>query len=201
MWSNPTEHIIVRKDNKSRIVMGNVLRYITVKQCSKQESPPAWTQEAYRPQRIKYSISFPRWGTLPSNCTPSQAWWGVPEVGYPQAEVPPSQVWWGYPNWSTPWQGYPPARSDESTQGGVPLARSDRGYLRWGTPWEGTPSQVWWGGYPAGWTWLGYHPPSWTWPGYPLWTDRMMDGQTRVKTLPSSRTAYAVGNNAHFILE
>ena len=29
----------------------------------------------------------------------------------------------------------------------------------------------------------------------PVWTDRRMDGQTRVKTLPSRRTTYAVGNN------
>ena len=28
----------------------------------------------------------------------------------------------------------------------------------------------------------------------PLWTDRLMDGQTRVKTLPSRRTTYAGGN-------
>ena len=32
------------------------------------------------------------------------------------------------------------------------------------------------------------------WDGYPpLWTDRLMDGQTRVKTLPSRRTTYAGG--------
>ena len=28
-----------------------------------------------------------------------------------------------------------------------------------------------------------------------LWTDRLMEGQTRVKTLPSRRTTYAGGNN------
>ena len=31
-----------------------------------------------------------------------------------------------------------------------------------------------------------------------LWTDRWMEGQTRVKTLPSRRTTYAGGNNATF---
>ena len=31
-------------------------------------------------------------------------------------------------------------------------------------------------------------------PPPPLWTDRLMDGQTRVKTLPSRRTTYAGGN-------
>ena len=29
----------------------------------------------------------------------------------------------------------------------------------------------------------------------PLWTDRWMDGQTRVKTLPSRHTTYAGGKN------
>ena len=28
-------------------------------------------------------------------------------------------------------------------------------------------------------------PPGWTWPPSPLWTDRFVEGQTRVKTLPS----------------
>ena len=64
---------------------------------------------------------------------------------------------------------------------------------------------------PAGWTWNppppGWTedwpppPPGWTedWPPPPLWTDRIMDGwmdgQTRVKTLPSRRTTYAGGND------
>ena len=32
----------------------------------------------------------------------------------------------------------------------------------------------------------------------PLWTDRLMDGQTRVKTLPSLRTTYAGGKDNAF---
>ena len=32
-------------------------------------------------------------------------------------------------------------------------------------------------------------------PPHPPWTDRLMDGQTRVKTLPSRRTTYAGGKN------
>ena len=31
----------------------------------------------------------------------------------------------------------------------------------------------------------------------PLWTERWMDGQTRVKTLPSRRTTYAVSNERY----
>ena len=86
----------------------------------KQESPPAWTQDGYRPRRIKYAICYLRWGTPPSRGTPLP---GVPT---------PSQVSWGYLRWGTPQQGYP-------------LARSDRGYLRWGAPQKGyTPQQ----GYP-----------------------------------------------------
>ena len=115
---------------------------------NKPESPPAWTQEAYRPQRIKYSICYPRWGTSPRPGltgggyprwgTPSQVWWGwgLPEVGYPLGRGTPSQVRQGVPK-----VGYPPARSD----GGVP----EVGYPLAGVP----PSQVWWGG-----TWGGVPP-------------------------------------------
>ena len=45
----------------------------------KQESPPAWTQEACRPQRIKYSICCPipgRVGTLVGGWIP----WGTPPL-------------------------------------------------------------------------------------------------------------------------
>ena len=71
------------------------------------------------------------------------------------------------------------------------------GYPRWGTPPAGVPP---WpgpmGGTRAG---PGYGtPPSWIWLGYPplgvdRQTDGWMDGQTRVKTLPSRRTTCAVG--------
>ena len=76
-------------------------------------------------------------------------------------------------------------------QQGYPLARSDGGYPRWGNPLAGVPpSQVQWGAVPN----VGYSPGS-TWLGYsPLGVDRQNDGQTRVKTLPSRRTTYAVGN-------
>ena len=33
----------------------------------------------------------------------------------------------------------------------------------------------------------------------PMWTDRIMDGRTRVKTLPSRRTTYAGGNKTEII--
>ena len=149
-----------------------------------QESPPAWTQEAYRQRRIKYSIcypvrggyppfgvppwpvltgGYPRWGT-PCRGTPGKVQlggylrWGTPGV-------PPSQVWeGGHPRWDTPCQSIPLARSNGV--GGTP-AKSDRvgvpevGY----PPAEVPPSRV-----PPAWTWLGY-PPTWTWPGYsPGWT-------------------------------
>ena len=39
------------------------------------------------------------------------------------------------------------------------------------------------------------------WVPLPLWTDRLMDGQTRVKTLPSRRTTYAGGKNNVFFLD
>ena len=193
---------------------------------NKQESPPAWTQEAYRPRHIKYSICYPvRGGVHP----PVEV---TPTIG-----VTPSQVWWGYLRWGTPQPGptgevpkvgYPLARSDGGTQSeyphrdtpqpgpmgyqstwggvpplGVPPSQVQLGYPRWGSPHQGIPSQVQpggyprWGtprqGYPSGWTWLGYPPPPGPGWGTPLGVDRQNDGQTRVKTLPSRRTTYAVG--------
>ena len=61
----------------------------------KQESPPAWTQEAYRPPRSKYSL-----------CSP-----------YPGVPPPPEQPGLGYPpgqDWEGTWDeslGYPPDRT------------------------------------------------------------------------------------------
>ena len=57
---------------------------------SKQESPPAWTQEAYRPPCSKYSICCPNW-------VPPLA--GYPPPGYPLS----------WPGWGGTWPGYPPA--------------------------------------------------------------------------------------------
>ena len=73
---------------------------------TEQESPPAWTQEAYRQRRIKYSICYLRWGT-----PPGQVWWegggGNPRWGIP-GQVQQRWVYlrWGTPNWT--WLGYPP---------------------------------------------------------------------------------------------
>ena len=68
-----------------------------------QESPPVWTQEAYRPRCIKYSICYLRWGT------PMPGLMGVPEVGYPQpGEVPPAGPGWSTPSPSGPGRGTPP---------------------------------------------------------------------------------------------
>ena len=74
----------------------------------KQESPPTWTQEAYRPQRNKYSVCCPILGRGVPNLaggylpwgTPSSwpgwgylSWWGIPTLGYP----PPSGSGQGTP--------------------------------------------------------------------------------------------------------
>ena len=59
----------------------------------KQESPPAWMQEAYRPPCSKYSLCCPNW--VP------------PWPGYPPGQgTPPGWTWQGTP----PSQGTPPAR-------------------------------------------------------------------------------------------
>ena len=71
-----------------------------------QESPPAWTQEAYRPSCSKYSLCCSNWVPPPPSCPG----WGA--GGYP-TRVPPQQ---GTPlplgrvppppGWT--WQGTPP---------------------------------------------------------------------------------------------
>ena len=144
-----------------------------------QESPPAWTQEAYRPPCSEYSFCCPTRVPPPG---------GVPDPGTP----PGGGTWPGYPPGGVPdpgtprggtWPGYPP--------GGGYLTRvpPQGGYLTRVPP-RGGP-----GNPPGGGTWPGYPPTSWhsgkcckaLWDmgTPPLWTDRLMDGQTRVKTLPS----------------
>ena len=56
-----------------------------------QESPPAWTQEAYRPPCSEYSF-----------CCPTR----VPPRGVPDPGTPPGGS--GYPPGGGTWPGYPP---------------------------------------------------------------------------------------------
>ena len=124
-------------------------RTLTVKIKPQQESPPAWTQEAYRPPCIEYSFCFPTWVPPPILTWPG----GYPARGYPMW-VPPA----GYP--------YP------DLAGGYPA----RGYPTWAPPAGYPPSWPGCGGYP---TWVtptaGYPPagpgrvppPGWTWQGTP----------------------------------
>ena len=69
----------------------------------KQESPPAWTQEAYCPPCIEHSFCCPNW-VPPQQGTPlSWPGWGeLPYLGTPQQSTPLA----GY----LPWQGTPPGR-------------------------------------------------------------------------------------------
>ena len=77
---------------------------------NKQESPPAWTQEAYRPPCSKYSLCCPNWVPPPARVPP--------RAGYPLARVPPLA---GY----LPWPGYPPGQGTPPT-GCPPLAGPGR---------------------------------------------------------------------------
>ena len=74
------------------------------KKTNQQESPPAWTQEAYCPPCSKYSLCCPNWvpplGRVPP---PGRV---LPWAGYPPSRVPPSRV---PPGQGTPLPGYPPA--------------------------------------------------------------------------------------------
>ena len=98
---------------------------------NKQESPPAWTQEAYRPPCSKYSLCCPNWvppqaGYPPGQGTPLAR--VPPRAGYPLGRVPPARV---------PPRGYPPAR--------VPPGQ---GTPRQGTPPARVPPQLDLAGYP-----------------------------------------------------
>ena len=136
----------------------------------KQESPPSWTQEVYRPRRIKYySVGYPPVGVPPQpgltrGGTP---YWGTPLLGY----LSPGQVWPG------------------GTRGGVrvpPLARVPPGQV---PPSQGTPH---WGTPP--WLDLGQvPPPSWTWLGYPP------PRCEHTENITFRRTTYAVGNKVEVL--
>ena len=100
----------------------------------KQESPPAWTQEAYRPPCSEYSFCCPTW-------VPPRGGGGYLTGVPPRVpRSPRGGTWLGYPPGGT-WPRYPP--------GGVP------GPPQGGT-WPGTPGGV--PGPPRGCTWPGYPP-------------------------------------------
>ena len=123
-----------------------------------QESPPAWTQEAYRPRCIKYSICCPVPGGVPHlGYPPSWPDQGVPHLRYPPtldlAGVPPPiWIWPGSPHWT--WLGSPPSGPGQGPPPSGPGQGPPVG-PGWGTPplnltrvppssgpGRGTPSQV-----------------------------------------------------------
>ena len=123
-----------------------------------QDSPPAWTQEAYRPPRSEYSFCCPNGGypilgpdpdrgyLIPGldrgGGTPSQVQTGgTPALVRGTWAPPQSGPGQGTPIWT--WPGYPPSGP---SQGNLPHLDLPR------VP-------------PIG-TWLGY-PPIWTCMGYP----------------------------------
>ena len=173
-----------------------------------QESPPAWMQEAYRPSCSEYSFCCPNWvpppagyppillagggGTLPGGTLVGYPWQGTPPAGHPPAGYPP---WQGTPqlhlaghppppSWT--WQSTPPQVSAPWHSGKCCKALWDMG-----TPPQCLPHGIL--GNVAKHYGICVPPP-------PLWTDRWMEGQTRVKTLPSRRTAYAGGKYLLFSL-
>ena len=96
----------------------------------KQESPPAWTQEAYRLLRIKYSLSctIPGWGTPHQDwCTPDGRDLGL-VTGVPPPsgkDMGPVEVLWDEDwvpvpgvNWQTNWNYYLPHPSDTGGKNG-----------------------------------------------------------------------------------
>ena len=127
-----------------------------------QESPPAWTQEAYRPPCSEYSFCCPTWVTPPGG-VPCQ----VPPLGGgggTQSGTPPGGTRSGTPpGLGTPLGGYPvryPPRG--GTRSGTPLT----GYPPGGYPVRYPPDRV----PPRGGTQSGTPPPNWVPPpgGYPV---------------------------------
>ena len=129
-----------------------------------QESPPTWTQEAYCLPCSDYSFCCPILADPLQLDWPPPRWtWLPPPTGW--TWPPPGQLDLTPPSWIDLWPD-PPGWIDLWLDTTTPLA---------GLTFDLTP--------PA-----GPDPPPWldwplTWP--PLWTDRIVDGQTRVKTLPS----------------
>ena len=122
-----------------------------------QESPPARTQEAYRPPRSNCSLCWGGRGGTPSSHGGGGGTQGTPHHldlagGIPQ--VPP-QTWDGVPPPVKTWDGVPP---HPDLGWGTPMSRPGMGYppsrpgmgyppdLRWDTPpdlgWS-TPPQIW----------------------------------------------------------
>ena len=155
----------------------------------KQESPPAWTQEAYRPPCSEYSFCCPTRVRYPP-------WGGVPGLRYPprggtRTSVPPPG---GYPDFGTPRGGVPGLRYP-LPRGGTRTSVPPRGGT-W-TPPGGVPGLR----YPPGGVPGLRYPPRGGYPdfgtprgGYP--DPPPVDRQTPVKTVPSRRTTYAGGKNA-----
>ena len=148
----------------------------------KQESPPAWMQEAYCPPCIEYSLCCPTWvpplswpggGTMPGG-VPDQ---GTPPAGYPLAGYPPA----GYPlaGYPSPRQGTPPAGYPPSR---VPPRLDLAGYPPGVCPmafWEMLQSIM---GY-------GYPPPP--------WKDRWKDRRVSKHYLPVALRTRAVKMSSH----
>ena len=103
-----------------------------------QESPPAWTQEAYHPPCIKYSSAVPSRGVgyphpaLAMRVPPSWSGWGYPqEMGVPlswEMGVPTPVRRWGYPPLGTCREmGIPPC---EQTHGQTRVKTLPSPFLR-----------------------------------------------------------------------
>ena len=142
-----------------------------------QESPPAWTQEAYRPPCSEYSFCCPTWVPPPGGYLDLGTPWGglgTPPGGVPRPGYPPGGE---VPDPGTPPGGYP------DLGGGVP----DPGTPPGGYPDLGTPPGGTWPGNPPGGVPRRGYPPGGvqltppggvpdpgtprggTWPGYPPW--------------------------------
>ena len=100
--------IICQQRNEICVTTIHPVVFFTIERDRKQESPPAWTQEAYRLPRSKCSLCWG--GGTPSSHGgggyPIQSWWwgGLPHPVMVVGGAYPIQSWWGdrYPPPSRP---------------------------------------------------------------------------------------------------
>ena len=179
-YSPPEEFYVKIEKLIEKFLWGNAVPKIAFQTLQRQESPPAWTQEAYCPPRSHGKCLLFKGGVL---WIPPQTWDGVPPQTWDG--VPPHlDLGWGTP--PGPGMGYPPTWTWDGvppptwTWDGTPLPRTEMGYppypdLRWDTP---PPPQMWT-------DWNYYLPPSFGWRAVKI---RRMGPKTRKYKIPKHQS-------------
>ena len=122
VWLHHSKYLFLT-DHHFELQSVEVVHRNALKSYAEQESPPAWTQEAYCLSCSKYFLCCPNW--VPP-------WQGIPlarvpppdrvppQTGYPPSRVPPQQG--TPPSRVSPWPGYPPPAGPGRVPPGCPMA-------------------------------------------------------------------------------